>query len=82
MIERTKLQSTKNIKRRWAFEAHFLPTFTSMDARITGMTYNEPCIDIRLPYDYTRFCEKMRPRQLSEKNDNWSEETTNWSAAI
>ena len=82
MIKRQKLQSIKNLKRQRAFEADFLPAFASMGSWIMGMTYNPPCIDIRVPHDYTRFCEKMRPRQLSEKNNIWSEKKTNRSAAI
>ena len=67
MVGPTKLKSIRNIDLPWEFEANFLPALAALGARITGLTFNEPFIDIGVPRDYSRFCENMKLRQPTEK---------------
>ena len=82
MVEPAKFQSIRNINLPWSFEADFLPALAELSAKITGMTFNEPFIDIGVPQDYLRFCENMRSQQLLEKHNIWCEEITNRRATI
>ena len=82
MVDSVKFQSIRNISPPWAFEAHLLPVLAELGARITGMTFNEPFIDIGVPQDYLRFCENMKSRQPNEKNLIWCDETTKRRAVI
>ena len=76
MIDLAKFQSIGNINLPWSFEANFLPALAELGARITGMTFNEPFIDIGVPRDYLRFCENIKLRQPTEKSLIWCDETT------
>jgi D-glycero-alpha-D-manno-heptose 1-phosphate guanylyltransferase len=82
MVDPTKLKSIRNIDSPWSFEANFLPALAELGAQITGMTFNEPFIDIGVPQDYLRFCENMKSRQSTEKSLIWCDETTKRRAAI
>ena len=82
MVDPTKLKSIRNIDSPWSFEANFLPALAELGAQITGMTFNEPFIDIGVPQDYLRFCENMKSRQPTEKNLIWCDETTKRRAVI
>ena len=82
MVDSAKFQSIRNINLPWAFEAHLLPALAELGARITGMTFNEPFIDIGVPKDYLRFCENMKSRQPTEKSLIWCDETTKRRAVI
>jgi len=82
MIEPTKLDLIRNINLPWSFESDFLPALARLGGQVTGMTFNEPFIDIGLPQDYLRFCENMRSQQLLEKRTIWCEETSNRRATI
>ena len=82
IVDSAKVQSIKNIDLPWEFEANFLPALAELGARITGMTFDEPFIDIGVPKDYLRFCENLKSRQPTEKNLIWCDETTKRRAVI
>ena len=82
MVEPAKFQSIKNINLPWSFEANFLPALAELGARITGMTFDVPFIDIGAPQDYLRFCENTKSRQLTEKSLIWCDETKKRRAVI
>jgi D-glycero-alpha-D-manno-heptose 1-phosphate guanylyltransferase len=76
MVDPAKLKSIKNIDPPWSFEADFLPALVKMGARINGLTFNEPFLDIGMPQDYMQFCENMKSQRAFEKNNFCFEETT------
>ena len=82
MVEPAKFQSIRNINLPWSFEANFLPALAELGARITGMTFDAPFIDIGAPQDYLRFCENTKSRQLTEKSLIWCDETKKRRAVI
>lgn len=82
LIEPAKLDSIRNADLPWSFESNFLPALAKMGARITGLTFNEPFIDIGVPQDYLRFCDNMKSQQPTGKKIIWCEKTTKRKAAI
>jgi len=81
MIEPTKVDLLRGMHTPCSFESDFLPDLERLGGRITGLTFNEPFIDIGLPQDYLRFCESMNLTQLQESSNIWLEEPTSRRAA-
>ena len=82
IIEPTKLKTIRNMNLPWSFESDLLPALARLGSRVTGLTFDEPFIDIGIPQDYLRFCESMRLQKPLESKNIWPEEPTKRSVVI